>query len=100
MSHQWHNWHGLECCRVCGIVRRRDDKNTPCKGPTRVGPRGEPAYGWNDATTVYCGFCDWKKVCASMEQMEHELRQHVLGVHGKHVRLRQENETGREVDIP
>lgn len=41
MSHQWHNWHGLECCRVCGIVRRRDDKNTPCKGPTRIGPRGE-----------------------------------------------------------
>lgn len=54
-AHQWHDWNGLECCRVCGIVRRRDDKNTPCKGPTRVGPRGEAAYGWNDGwIKSYC----------------------------------------------
>lgn len=28
-----------ECCRKCGIVRRADDKNSPCKGVVLVRPR-------------------------------------------------------------
>jgi len=35
-THKWWIWHGLECCEVCGIVRRADRKNSPCKGPTRI----------------------------------------------------------------
>jgi len=26
----------LESCQVCGIVRRSDDKNSPCKGPVKI----------------------------------------------------------------
>jgi len=37
-SHDWHERLGLTCCRDCGIVRRADDKNGPCKGPTRLRP--------------------------------------------------------------
>jgi hypothetical protein len=25
-----------ESCAVCGMIRRRDDKNGPCKGPVRI----------------------------------------------------------------
>ena len=28
-----------DICKVCGIVRRADDKNLPCKGPTKIGLR-------------------------------------------------------------
>jgi hypothetical protein len=38
-EHVWWNWHGLECCKICGMVRRRDDKNSPCKGTVTIGPR-------------------------------------------------------------
>ena len=44
MPHQWtepNNVVPWEHCRVCGIIRRRDDKNLPCKGPVRIGPRRE-----------------------------------------------------------
>lgn len=39
MSHVWWTWNGLECCKVCGIVKRRDGKNRPCRGQVKVGPR-------------------------------------------------------------
>lgn len=26
-------------CKVCGVVRRADRRNNPCKGPVKVGPR-------------------------------------------------------------
>lgn len=29
----------FECCQICGIVRRLDDKNLPCKGPTKLSLR-------------------------------------------------------------
>lgn len=39
--HRAHEWFvpefiGYECCRKCGIVRRRDDENKPCRGVARV----------------------------------------------------------------
>lgn len=39
-----HDWFvpegiGYECCRKCGIVRRRDRKNKACKGVVRIGLR-------------------------------------------------------------
>lgn len=45
---RYHKWFtpkgGLsrlgECCRYCGIVRRADDQNGPCRGPVGVGPKG------------------------------------------------------------
>lgn len=47
-AHDWFTYGRLqwECCRMCGIVRRRDGKNSPCKGPASVGPRdnGENAF--------------------------------------------------------
>lgn len=42
-SHRWHARLGLECCSECGIVRRADDKNGPCRGPIRVTLREEKA---------------------------------------------------------
>lgn len=40
-EHEWFTYGRLnwECCKVCGIVRRIDGKNSPCKGPSPVGPR-------------------------------------------------------------
>ncbi len=32
----------LVCCRDCGIVRRRDDRNKPCRGIVGVTPRATP----------------------------------------------------------
>ena len=35
-----------EICFNCGIIRRIDKKNKPCKGPTKIRPRR--AAGGND----------------------------------------------------
>jgi len=32
----------IQCCRSCGVVKRRDGKNNPCRGPVRVAPRSSP----------------------------------------------------------
>lgn len=42
-GHQWGYYKDMqwESCRACGIVRRADDKNTPCKGPVKVVLRSE-----------------------------------------------------------
>lgn len=40
-EHLWATYRGYESCAFCGIMRRRDDKNNPCKGIVRVGLRGE-----------------------------------------------------------
>lgn len=42
-GHPWIRAFGMTCCRDCGMVRRADDKNKPCRGVVRVGPREEPA---------------------------------------------------------
>lgn len=34
--HHWIRRYGLDCCKLCGIVRRADDKNKPCPGKVRV----------------------------------------------------------------
>ena len=36
-----HKWFYLEkdkmqCCRDCGIIRRQDDKNSPCRGKVKI----------------------------------------------------------------
>lgn len=28
-----------ECCRICGMMRRRDRKNGPCRGAVQIGLR-------------------------------------------------------------
>lgn len=40
-AHDWFIYEpkGWECCRNCGIVRRLDGKNNPCKGAVKVGLR-------------------------------------------------------------
>lgn len=38
-GHHWIERFNLVCCRDCGIVRRADDKNKPCRGVVRVGLR-------------------------------------------------------------
>ncbi len=42
-GHEWAKWEfasmTLVCCNQCGIVRRRDDSNKPCKGKVRIGLR-------------------------------------------------------------
>ena len=43
-KHEWFTPDGFtfECCRKCGIVRRRDDKNKPCPGVVKVTLRDKP----------------------------------------------------------
>lgn len=40
-----HHWiktrYSFLACRDCGFVRRDDDKNKPCRGVVKVGPREE-----------------------------------------------------------
>ncbi len=38
-GHHWISAFKLTCCRDCGIVRRADDQNKPCRGVVRVGLR-------------------------------------------------------------
>lgn len=40
-GHRWGFYRDMkwESCRVCGWIRRADDKNTPCKGPVKVSLR-------------------------------------------------------------
>jgi hypothetical protein len=44
-GHHWIEAFGLTCCRDCGIVRRADDKNKPCRGVVKVGLRANPGEG-------------------------------------------------------
>lgn len=40
-GHEWGYWIPdvvWQSCRICGVVRRRDDRNGKCKGPHKVGP--------------------------------------------------------------
>ncbi len=38
-GHRWVLKFKLVCCLDCGIVRRRDNNNKPCKGKVQIGPR-------------------------------------------------------------
>ena len=40
-GHAWVRRDGYryDTCEICGIVRRADDKNNPCKGPVKIGLR-------------------------------------------------------------
>lgn len=35
-QHQWHTFLGLVCCKLCGVVKREDGKNRPCKGIVKM----------------------------------------------------------------
>lgn len=37
-GHRWFHFRGDEflSCRDCGMTRRADDKNSPCRGKTKV----------------------------------------------------------------
>ena len=43
-THKWQPVHhrNYECCRVCGIIRRADRKNSACKGTTKMRPLESP----------------------------------------------------------
>lgn len=39
IPHEWDEhdlFPGRDVCRVCGVVRRADDRNAPCRGAIRV----------------------------------------------------------------
>lgn len=38
-THRWASRLGMEICEDCGIVRRRDRMNSPCKGKVKVALR-------------------------------------------------------------
>jgi hypothetical protein len=44
-GHHWIKAFSMTCCRDCGMVRRHDDLNKPCKGVVGVGPRDTNLYG-------------------------------------------------------
>lgn len=50
--HVWDNSYQFsptwECCSVCGIVRRADDRNAPCKGPAKISLRANHLKGKTD----------------------------------------------------
>jgi hypothetical protein len=44
-THDWFHYDAVkgDCCRRCGIVRRADRMNNPCRGAVKVGPRKDEA---------------------------------------------------------
>ncbi len=38
-GHKWMDWHGMICCRDCGLLRRPNDDNNPCKGVVKIALR-------------------------------------------------------------
>ena len=38
-GHKWFDWRGMICCLDCGLLRRPDDDNSPCKGKIGIAPR-------------------------------------------------------------
>lgn len=38
-GHKWMEWHGMICCKDCGLLRRPNDDNEPCKGVVKIAPR-------------------------------------------------------------
>lgn len=40
-EHEWVRFDGFtyDVCGICGVVRRADDRNKPCRGTVRVVPR-------------------------------------------------------------
>lgn len=38
-EHLWASYRGVESCALCGVCRRRDDKNNACKGIVKVSLR-------------------------------------------------------------
>jgi hypothetical protein len=38
-THAWAPRWGMEVCNDCGVVRRRDRMNSPCRGKVRVALR-------------------------------------------------------------
>lgn len=49
MEHEWFERFGLTCCKRCGIVKRRDGQNKPCKGPMQLRPM-EPSWPMDNQT--------------------------------------------------
>lgn len=43
-EHKWFRpvFIAYDCCAVCGISRRADDQNEPCRGVVRIGLRESP----------------------------------------------------------
>lgn len=37
-GHKWGYWKKdtFKCCQICGMIRRADKKNKPCKGPAKL----------------------------------------------------------------
>ena len=44
-GHKWMDWHGMTCCRDCGLLRRPNDDNNPCKGKVGIALRGPLGAG-------------------------------------------------------
>lgn len=40
-GHHWFKALWFQSCRDCGMIRRTDDQNKPCRGVVRVGPRAK-----------------------------------------------------------
>ena len=56
--HQWGRWtQGQEwdSCRACGIVRRADDQNKPCRGPVTVALRSASPPPSDAVRCAWCG---------------------------------------------
>lgn len=45
-EHDWREYRGYLTCFKCGVIKRKDGKNNPCKGVVRVTLReNQPAEG-------------------------------------------------------
>ncbi len=70
-AHEWFQFSNLVACRACGVVRRADDKNSPCKGPVRVALRD------TDAAPAVCVWTGEEYVTYSTScENEHEVDPH------------------------
>lgn len=80
-EHDWHERFNLTCCRLCGIVRRADDKNSPCRGVVHVAFRDDapPVEQEVESRALPAPSPEVEEVAGRLENSAEELR-HLFGL--------------------
>lgn len=91
-AHEWFQFSNLVACRACGVVRRADDKNSPCKGPVRVALRDTNAAPavcvWTPYTDEPLG-ANWWRTCRGVRHRYKFDGHHPCASCGKPIRFRE-----------
>jgi hypothetical protein len=84
-EHRWEGFHGLTACSTCGVIKRADGANKPCRGKVDVTLRDdELAAAQRRAAKLES---DLVAVCALLHQARHLITD-IQNEHGGRLRDR------------